>query len=53
MLELRALPGLYSEFLIIEIESFSNETSKTPNPKPDHNFSFVENHKETLGESKI
>lgn len=53
MLEFRALPGLYSEFFIIEIESFSDETSKTPNPKSDYNFFFVENHKETLGESKI
>lgn len=61
MLEFRALPGVDIEIFTTEIENFSNETSKTPNPKPEDNFPFAENHKETLyncpvkylGESKI
>lgn len=34
VLEFRALPGLYLEIFITEIENFSNETANNPNPKP-------------------
>ena len=46
--EFRALAGLYSKTFIIDIEDFSNKTSKISNSKPNYNFPFVGNQKATL-----
>lgn len=48
MQKFRALSGLYSKIFIIDIQDLSNKTSQISNFKPNYNFSFVENQKETL-----